>query len=251
MFFKKNKKVELENDMIDAEISEESVNIEETITEETEELEIYQKNYNYIRYNAPYLNDEDNIDPSYLLMDIGIDGYDSIETKTLTYNASIIPLNNNIGGSILDFGCGVGDLYGHLVNIHGNSNLNYTGIDFNKNKVNLSKLKYKDITTFVGTEDDIIDPYDYIACINVFNYNIYKYNFDKMYEIVHKLFNLTNKCMIFNTMNERMNIENTDVNVNYTFDQINYILKDYEFFMHRTDYLYGESMIYLFKPHSL
>jgi len=204
--------------------------------------------YEYIRNVAPYLDGEDAIDDSsFLLLDISVDGYNSSETKELTYNIAKIPYDGK--SSMLDVGCGVGDLYGFLQQNTTFDISNYKGIDFNENKVSLAKKKYNDINVSQMDLYEVDEQYDYIFALNVFNDKIYEDMNSYLYDSIEKLYSITNKCLIFNVLNENTDIDNSTVN--YNFSLISDLITKYDFFMHRAEYMYGESMIYIFKPHSI
>jgi SAM-dependent methyltransferase len=76
------------------------------------------------------------------------------------------------GKSILDFGCGKGDLYGFFRN--NGLSLSYCGIDVNENLIALAQRKYPD-ARFIATDIDE-NPFDLlfdvIIAIGVFNLRI-------------------------------------------------------------------------------
>jgi len=76
------------------------------------------------------------------------------------------------GATVLDFGCGKGDLYGFLQKngIH----VSYTGVDLNPELIALAKQKYPGVpfSVFDITTDVLASSFDYIFLCGVFNLNI-------------------------------------------------------------------------------
>lgn len=104
--------------------------------------------------------------------------------------------------SILDFGCGFGDL---ILFLRKNFfNLNYSGCDINENFVNKAKETYPDNHFFlINNVDEIHDSYDIVLISGTFN-NI---GLDEVaakeyiFENLLKLFNKTNYLLTINFLN--------------------------------------------------
>jgi SAM-dependent methyltransferase len=82
--------------------------------------------------------------------------------------------------SLLDFGCGLANLYAYI-KLH-NVQTNYYGLDINQNFVNICKTKYPD-TEFMCCDvfDTSIPNFDYIICNGIFNVKDHL-SFDEMWE---------------------------------------------------------------------
>tara|TARA_Y100001980_G_C14555302_1_gene343549 strand:+ start:1683 stop:2330 length:648 start_codon:yes stop_codon:yes gene_type:complete len=91
--------------------------------------------------------------------------------KILRYHilCSKFNLNNR---SILDFGCGFGDLSEYLSNHY--SDFKYIGIDINENFINEAKKQYPEVNFFNKNifEDKIKYTYDYVVSSGVHNTKI-------------------------------------------------------------------------------
>jgi ubiquinone/menaquinone biosynthesis C-methylase UbiE len=76
------------------------------------------------------------------------------------------------GSSVLDYGCGTGDFYRFLK--RRDITVRYTGVDINKNFINLGKNKYPECTFKVmnADDDEFTAFYDYIFICGVFNLNV-------------------------------------------------------------------------------
>jgi len=75
--------------------------------------------------------------------------------------------------SILDVGCGLGDLYGFFKadGILKRNRLKYCGIDISPKLIEAAKKKYRDASFVVKDiiEDRYLSQYDYIFCCGIFN----------------------------------------------------------------------------------
>lgn len=106
------------------------------------------------------------------------------------------------GESILDVGCGLGDLY-HYIKFN-KINVMYSGCDMNSNFVDAAKTAYPNGAFFTWnlyTEKPLAQKPDYILGSGLFNYRIP--NFDQLMYLstgIHKLLSLANKGVIFNVL---------------------------------------------------
>jgi cyclopropane fatty-acyl-phospholipid synthase-like methyltransferase len=105
------------------------------------------------------------------------------------------------GDTLLDYGCGIGDLISFLKS--NNINISdYLGVDINKNFIDLSKKSYPNNNfQLIKNVNDIKRKWDIISCIGVFTWYIGK---DDFVNTIHKLYNICNKellitCLYGNT----------------------------------------------------
>jgi ubiquinone/menaquinone biosynthesis C-methylase UbiE len=84
------------------------------------------------------------------------------------FNALFNQTNLKDGQTILDFGCGLADLYTYLINI--NSNIVYTGVDIVQDFLNANKTKFNELE-FINSEEFLKKKknYDYIVVSGAFN----------------------------------------------------------------------------------
>lgn len=104
--------------------------------------------------------------------------------------------------SILDFGCGFGDL---IIFLRKNFfNLKYTGCDINENFINKAKETYTENNFFlINSVNDVVDNYDIILISGTFN-NIgldEKAAKEYIFESLLKLFHKTNYLLTINFLN--------------------------------------------------
>ena len=76
------------------------------------------------------------------------------------------------GSSVLDIGCGFGDLFSFLK--EQGINVNYLGIDINPSLIEIAREKYPNIKFKVLDIDneEIEEKYDWVVSSGVFNYNM-------------------------------------------------------------------------------
>ena len=111
------------------------------------------------------------------------------------------------GDSILDFGCGIGDLYGYMKKKY--KNFTYYGVDVNHGYIKIAKEKYPDVKFKVI--NDILDisfNYDWFIASGVFT--VYNTTENLKYYI-KKAFNQCKKGSSFNLIKQRYypNIDDT------------------------------------------
>ena len=105
-------------------------------------------------------------------------------------------------GSIIDVGCGLGDLLEFLLDKEYTGK--YLGLDFVDEFIEFSNEKYKDITNakfmkFDFTKDQLPEDYNYLFLSTVFN-NKMDNNEEFMLQTIHKMFTACQKGVTFNAM---------------------------------------------------
>ncbi len=86
--------------------------------------------------------------------------------------ADIAPPEELDNSTVLDYGCGTGDLYRFLK--RRDINVKYTGVDINENFIALAAKKYPECAFRVmnADDDEFEGFYDYIFICGVFNLNV-------------------------------------------------------------------------------
>ena len=87
-------------------------------------------------------NKEEELDPNYLEYSAEAVGYDNREAQWNTYKTALAYIPEN--SSILDFGCGRGDLYTMHKSEYGD--LDYIGVDINEPLIKAGKKIYPEIS---------------------------------------------------------------------------------------------------------
>jgi len=108
--------------------------------------------------------------------------------------------------SILDVGCGFGDLYGFL--IKKGLNIRYTGYDINENFIKIAKRVYPNARFEVKDieEDKINDKFDWVFSCGIFNIKISD-NKSFIQNMLKRMFELCNKGVAADFMSSYVDIE--------------------------------------------
>lgn len=116
--------------------------------------------------------------------------------QILRYKAitELLPLNNS---SVLDFGCGKGDLYGYLKKR--GLNLQYTGMDINPELIRIAREKYPQATfrTIDLEKEELDEKFDFIIICGVFNLKVSGVQ-ESAFWSIKKLFYNSKKTLLFN-----------------------------------------------------
>ncbi len=130
------------------------------------------------------------------------------EQKTRFKNLLEIGVKNN--DSILDFGCGFGDLYSYTKDI--GLNVNYIGVDINRNFIrdaigqfgtrmkHLLGFKLNPKFYTINTIEDVKEKTDWFIASGTFTYS---FEIEDIINILIKAFNKCNKGMAFNILPTR------------------------------------------------
>jgi len=81
---------------------------------------------------------------------------------------------NMEGASVLDFGCGFGDMFGYIKS-KGLKHVDYTGVDINSNFISVAKDNYQDEASFFVKnllEEDMGRQFDFVLSSGVFNHSL-------------------------------------------------------------------------------
>ncbi len=117
------------------------------------------------------------------------------------------------GSTVLDYGCGTGDLYRFLK--RRGIDVRYTGVDINENFIRLAKKKYPDCTFRVMdvSEDSLEGYYDYVFICGVFNLLVPGVKED-LKETLVTLFKHCNRGLALSALSSHTPIK--DPELNYT-----------------------------------
>lgn len=131
-------------------------------------------------------------------------GKQDIRFNTLTQ------IGNFSNSSVLDVGCGFGDLYGFLKKK--GITCDYTGVDLNINLISIGHKKYPDATLIaMEFEDELLDKeYDWIVSSGMFNYRM-KNNIRFIKNTVKKMFQMSIKGVATDFISSYVNFRYDDV----------------------------------------
>lgn len=116
------------------------------------------------------------------------------QTARFTILSEIGELQNS---SMLDVGCGFGDLYGYLQKI--GINVNYTGCDVNPDLIAVARQKYSSANFIVADVENVSGIFDWVFAVGVF-----EFKYPRMLSLVKhtlgKMFNLASKGVVADFM---------------------------------------------------
>ena len=173
-------------------------------------------------------------------------GWASESTEQIRYTilSEIGDLNNH---SILDVGCGFGNLYDFLKNK--NLSFSYKGIDINPKIISLAKEKHPNIsfeTLDFGNYQN--EKYDYIFCSGALSFKVPNYK-QFYFEYIKKMFDYSNIGIAFNMLNDKNNTNPGDDKLfaTYSVEEVkNFCLTFTNNIIIREDYLPNDFTIYLY-----
>jgi len=187
-----------------------------------------------------------------LLDDPSIVGYLTRREQFITFKALTEIGIDFSKDSVLDVGCGIGDLYAFIYEIKEIDKPDYLGIDYNPNMINLAKEKYPLINDKFESIDlldyDSTKKKDWIIASNAFNIKMQD-NMDLyVTTCIDKMYECCNKGIAFNLIGtyyeDELVAEAHKVSVP---EIVNYCLNKYKKIVLRTDYLNDEFLIYCYR----
>jgi SAM-dependent methyltransferase len=157
------------------------------------------------------------------------------------------------GESILDIGCGRADLYGFLQNRDSIENINYVGLDYNPNIIEIAKKKYPGVVAIPGDALNLerIEEYDWVVASGAINLKDSDDMFSYSKKLIDVMYHKCKKGVPFNVLNSIPDsASDSDKNALYIHDPakwLEYLLKTYNKVICRSDYMLGDCTFYIFK----
>ena len=148
------------------------------------------------------------------------------------------------GHSLLDVGCGFGDLFGHVQKK--STDVEYTGIDINERMIEAARAKYTDalfvIQDFGAYSGKMVH---YALASGTFSFKIADHQ--KIYfEYIRKMFDLSRKAVAFNMLNARYHV-NDDTYAAYLVPAVyDFCTTFTDKVLIRQDYLPQDFTVYLY-----
>lgn len=109
------------------------------------------------------------------------------------------------GTSILDVGCGLGDLYEFL--IEKGINIKYTGIDIMPEFIETAQVRFPDTTFRVGSIEDIHETFDYCLASGLLTFKV-KNNEQFYFEMIQKMYGTARRGVGFNMLDKATHSDN-------------------------------------------
>lgn len=145
-------------------------------------------------------------------------GWPNVDDAVRRYNVMLDVMRPAAGSpvTLLDFGCGAGHLYEHLIEL-GRSDIQYHGIDLSEQFISLCRKKHPR-TDFqyvdVLQHPDALPEVDYVVINGVFTSKC-EMSFEQMFAFVRRILSLLfSKCrkgMAFNAMSKQVDWERDDL----------------------------------------
>lgn len=110
--------------------------------------------------------------------------------------------------SILDVGCGFGDLYGFL--IKSNLNIEYTGVDINPDLTKIAKEIYPDAHFEVKDieQENINDNFDWVFASGLFEFKVHDDEY--VQKMLKRMFEISNKGIAADFLSNYVDFKNED-----------------------------------------
>lgn len=114
------------------------------------------------------------------------------------------------GKSVLDIGCGFGELGNFLTKRY--ERVSYTGMDIVPEFINEGKKKYPSLNLIIGNylDDRVDNRYDIVIASGILNSNYGDDNIKIRTDAIEKMFALTNDVLAFNMLGGHPHPDNTD-----------------------------------------
>jgi SAM-dependent methyltransferase len=148
-----------------------------------------------------------DFDNDYLYQDPKIVGYTDRNQQAKLFSC-VIPYEVNFSNdTILDVGCGVGDLYAYIEEIIGFKRPHYTGIDYNKDMIDIAQHKFLDVPQFFNHAD--LTQYaihqDWIIASSIFNIKYYEGDTkEHLFDTVKLMVDSAKKGVSFNIITKKL-----------------------------------------------
>ena len=184
--------------------------------------------------------------PDYMMHDTRVVGYTSREEQELLFRVlTQIGVDPTLE-SILDVGCGVGDLNNYLTSVLG-APVNYLGIDINPNMVNTAYQKYPGIKCLTKDLADMEDTFDFVVSSGLFGLKLTDHMYAYLYKSIDKMYELANIGVAFNMMSDNSKDQQEGLFYYTPTEVFDYCLNKYGKVTMRHDYLEDDFTIYILK----
>jgi SAM-dependent methyltransferase len=141
-------------------------------------------------------------DPDYMLYSPDVVGYNTTAEQQFLFQNLIMGLDPTTY-SVLDIGCGRGDLYGFLREIWSDNLFAYTGVDMNPIMCDLAREKYGLELINNSFENAKPNPHDWVVAGGFFTQRRCETEDDdlqKMFTDIDKMYTLANRVVSFNLL---------------------------------------------------
>ena len=129
-------------------------------------------------------------------------GYSSISEQQYIFQNLLVGFHPE-NYTLLDIGCGHGDLYGHLQETYNNTVMSYNGIDHNPIMIDLGKQRYNIDIQLGSFESAELEKADWVVASGLFTARrnaTENIDLQKLFEDIDKMYELSNNCVAFNLL---------------------------------------------------
>ena len=190
----------------------------------------------------------------YLFTDPRINGWPSVTEQELCFSGLLWLYKST--QSVLDVGCGRADLYEFLSAIYPNKEINYTGIDYNPNILQIAERKYPKLrnqlinSDILSYDTELINyDYDWVFASGIFNLQEHSDQIEYTKLVIDKMVELAKVGVAFNLLTADLS-SLSDANRWVQHDPafwIDYLIKKYTRVISRSDYMKGDITFIILK----
>ena len=188
------------------------------------------------------------IDPEYLLNAPQIVGWGSTQEQELLFSALLLFYSPKM--SILDAGCGRADLYGYLTRLF-QTDIPYTGIDYNPNHLILAKEKYPSVNVKSLDILNLSENHDWVVGSGLFNIKDHNDLTEYAKQCIDKMYESANIGIAFNMLTGYPDdIADEDKAVLASHNPsvwLDYLIGKYTKVICRADYMLGDVTFFILK----
>lgn len=150
----------------------------------------------------------------------------------------LLEINNlTLKDSILDVGCGHGDLSEYCEN--------YIGIDMREKAIKSAKIKYPNKNFIICGVDQIDKKFDWVISSGIF---CFKENWENnTFEVLSKMFEKSNKGVSCNFLSDQLIAQDDEMKYTNVYEIYSIINKITKKFVIRHDYLDNDITVYMYK----
>ena len=253
-FLKKKEEQNIPENLSEA-LKQESVNVAENDVElETASLTDFQ---NFPEFQSMETAPIPEVIPEsypdeYLFNAPQVAGWLSTQEQELLFSALLIYFNPK--QSVLDVGCARADLYGYLRRLFPEVDINYTGMDYNANLLNIAKRKFPVLSDSLIAQDILkaeTGQYDWVFGSGLFNLNDYPSMFEYATQVVDKMYQNSNIGVAFNLLTALPDdLAQSDIDqlfVHNAGQWLDYLISKYGKVLLRSDYMIGDVTFVILK----
>lgn len=187
----------------------------------------------------------------YLFTDPRVVGWTSNAEQEILFSALLLYYQTS--HTILDVGCGRGDLFGYMKEIFQTNDITYSGMDLSTNLIEIGKRKFPD-AIFINEDilkDQIEDKFDWVVGSGLFNLNDQPDMVSYAKEVVDKMYEKSSIGVAFNLLcgdPEGFSEEDKkSLIIHKPSLWLDYLLEKYNKVICRHDYLSGDVTFIIFK----